>query len=119
MSEARTYTGGCHCGAVRFEVTTDLSQVVTCNCSICQKTGTMLTFVPEGQLSLQSGEDALRSYHFNKKVIDHLFCTTCGIRSFARGKRPDGAEVAAVNVRCLDGVEIEALQPVHFNGRSL
>ena len=61
----------------------------------------------------------MTDYLFNKHVIHHLFCTTCGIESFARGKGQDGAEMVAVNARCLDGVEPDALNPKKFDGRSL
>lgn len=117
MSEAKTYSGGCHCGAVRYEVTTDLGQTITCNCSICAKTGTVLTFVPAERFRLLAGADALRDYQFAQKRIHHLFCATCGIRSFARGATPDGAEMYAVNLRCVDGVDLDALSPTPVDGR--
>ncbi|HEX2115311.1 MAG TPA: GFA family protein [Alphaproteobacteria bacterium] len=119
MPEMKTYTGGCHCGAVRYEVRTDLSQVIACNCSICTKRGSMLTFVPEDQFKLLMGEGILKDYQFNHKVIHHLFCPTCGIESFAKGTMPDGKKMAAINVRCLDGVDLNALKPTPFDGRSL
>ena len=119
MADAKTYTGGCHCGAVRFRVTMPLEGVLSCNCSICAKTGALLAFAPAAQLELELGEDALADYQFGKKRIHHLFCKRCGIRSFARGLRPDGAPVVAVNARCLDGVDAEALPVRHFDGKSL
>jgi hypothetical protein len=118
MTEARKYTGGCHCGAVRYEVTFALESAMTCNCSICSKTGTRLTFVPADRFRLLSGEDALTDYQFGKKRIHHLFCKTCGIRSFGRGKGPDGTDMVAVNVRCLDGVDLAAIPTRQFDGRS-
>ena len=85
---ATTYKGGCHCGKVAYEVTADLSKpVISCNCSICGRKGTLLSFVPSDDFKLLSGEDSLTSYRFNRKVIDHLFCSTCGVTSFARGCR--------------------------------
>jgi hypothetical protein len=119
MENSTVHTGGCHCGKVRFEVKTALEQVITCNCSICQKTGSILTFVPAQDFKLLSGEDALTDYQFNKKVIHHLFCSTCGIRSFARGKNADGSDAVAINVRCLDDVDIAALKPFAYDGKSL
>jgi hypothetical protein len=119
MAEPRTYTGGCHCGKVRFEVTTDLGRVMACNCSICAKAGWLLAFAPAEQFTLRSGEDVLTDYQFGKKRIHHLFCRQCGIRSFSRGLTPDGRETSAVNVRCLDGVDVEALTIVPFDGKSL
>ncbi len=119
MAEMAKYRGGCHCGAVRYEVESTLEPVVSCNCSICQKRGALLTFVPAAQFTLLSGESELTDYQFNKKVVHHLFCSHCGVGSFARGKRPDGAEMIAVNVRCLDDVDPAALSPMPFDGKSL
>lgn len=116
---SEVHSGGCHCGKVRYKVEVDLSQpMLTCNCSICSKTGTMLAFVPVDKLTVESGEDQLTDYQFNKKVIHHLFCKSCGIRSFARGAGPDGKEAAAINVRCLDDVNLDALQTYAYDGRS-
>jgi hypothetical protein len=119
MGTMKTYTGGCHCGKVRYEVTTDFSHVMDCNCSICSKKGHVLTFVPAEQFKLLSGADSLSDYQFNKHVIHHTFCSTCGIASFASGKKPDGTPMNAINVRCLDGVDISKLDVKHVDGRSL
>jgi hypothetical protein len=118
MSEAKTYSGGCHCGKVRYEVTTDLATVLQCNCSICSKKGHLLTFVPADAMKLQSGADDVTDYQFNKHVIHHLFCKTCGIGSYANGKGPDGKAMFAINVRCLDGVDISTLKLTQFDGKS-
>ena len=118
MSEVKTYTGGCHCGKVRYEVKLDLSgPVISCNCSMCGRAGTLLTFVPATQFSLLSGEDVLTDYKFNKHVIHHLFCSVCGIKSFARGAGKDGPTVA-VNARCLDDVDVGQLKVNQFDGKS-
>ena len=119
MAQTRKYTGGCHCGSVRYEVTMALGEVLQCNCSICSKTGSLLAFAPADQFRLISGADRLTDYQFGRKRIHHLFCATCGIRSFARGTGPDGKEVRAVNVRCLDDIDVAALQIRHFDGKSL
>lgn len=116
-----THKGGCHCGKVRFEVQgVDLSKpVIACNCSICQRSGSLLAFVPATSFTLVSGEDELQHYAFNTKSIDHLFCKTCGIKSFAKGKNPDGTEMRAINVRCLDDLEdVRKLELHWFDGRS-
>jgi len=63
---------------------------------------TLLAFVPVDNFQLIAGEDALSPYGFNKHVILHNFCKTCGIKSFARGKKPDGTAMVAINARCLD-----------------
>ena len=119
MAEARTYAGSCHCGAVRYQATTDLAKVLACNCSRCAKLGALLTFAPASAFTLSSGGDVLTDYQFNKKVIHHLFCRLCGIESFARGTAPDGSEMVAINVRCLDGVDPASLTPTPFNGRDM
>ena len=119
MAEEKTYDGGCHCGAVRYRVTLALESAITCNCSICQKTGTMLAFAPAARFELLSGEGALTDYQWGKKHIHHLFCNRCGVRSFARGTMPNGDPVAAVNVRCLEGVDLEKVATKKFDGRSI
>lgn len=119
MSELETYSGGCHCGKVRYEAHLDLSKpVISCNCSMCGRTGTLLTFVPTTQFTLKSGEDALTDYTFNTKSIHHLFCKVCGIKSFARGSTPDGNKMVAVNTRCLDDVDLDSLPVTTFDGKS-
>lgn len=118
MAEAKKYTGGCHCGAVRYEATAELGRVIACNCSICSKKAHLLAFVPAEQFTLVAGGDALTDYQFNTKKIHHLFCKTCGVQSFARGTGPDGREMVSLNVRCLDGVDPAALEITHFDGKS-
>jgi len=114
----KTYSGGCHCGKVRYEVETEIAQLMQCNCSICSKRSGLLTFVGKDQFRLLSGGDALTDYQFNKHNIHHLFCSTCGVASFARGTKPDGSEMVAINARCLEGVEV-ATYPVHqVDGKS-
>jgi hypothetical protein len=110
------YTGGCQCGAVRYSAVADLSHTMTCNCSRCKKLGVVLGFTPASAFKLEKGEDNLTEYKFNKNVISHLFCKTCGIQSFARGVGPDGTPTIALNVRCLDNINIDAFQPKPFNG---
>jgi hypothetical protein len=119
MPETKTYTGGCHCGAVRFEAKIALGDVISCNCSICQMRGSLLTAIPPADFRLLAGEDALTKYQFNTRAIHHLFCSTCGIESFSRGTAPDGKVMVAINARCLDGVELANLAIKNFNGRAL
>ena len=118
MSE-ETYQGSCHCGAVTYEVAIDLPQVVSCNCSICSKKGTLLAFAPKAKFNLKSGDEHLTDYQFGKKAIHHLFCNTCGVTPFGLGSMPDGTEMAAVNVRCLEGVDFESIPVHHYDGKSI
>lgn len=119
MADVRTYRGSCHCGAVRFTAEADLSQTVACNCSMCRRSGAILAFVPAAQFHLETPEDALQDYQFNKRIIHHLFCKTCGVRPFGRGKGPNGSDMVAINVRCLDDVDATALTPMSYDGASL
>ena len=114
----QTYSGGCHCGKVRYQVQLELTTAMECNCSHCQKAGYLLAFVPPEQFTLESGEDQLNDYQFNKKVIHHTFCRGCGIKSFGTGQRPDGAKMYAVNVRCLDGIDLAQIPRTPYDGRS-
>jgi hypothetical protein len=79
----------------------------------------MLTFVPAAEFQLERGADALTDYQFGRKNLHHLFCKHCGIRSFARGVHPKLGEMVALNVRCLDGVDLAAIPTKQFDGKSL
>ena len=113
---AEHYHGSCQCGAVSFEVDADLDRTVTCNCSRCKRLGSVLTFAPRNKFNLVSGQDHLKEYQFNKKQIHHLFCETCGIQSFSYATAPDGSDVVAVNVNCLEGIDPLALTPHAHDG---
>ena len=115
----KVYSGGCHCGTVRYDVAADIGEVMACNCSRCAKLGWLLIFVPASDFTLKSGAQATTDYQFNKRAIHHLFCATCGIESYAHGKGPGGAEMVAINVRCLDDVDPDAFKVKTINGRSL
>ena len=118
MPDLRTFTGGCHCGMVRFECTSDLAMVTACNCSICTKKGLHFTFVTTASLQLRDGAENLKEYLFNKHAIRHQLCTDCGVDVFARGTKPDGSEVIALNVSCIDGIELANLTMTPIDGRN-
>lgn len=113
-----TYHGSCHCGAIAFDVEGTLEGVMSCNCSICQRKGALMWFVPRDKLTLLTPESNASTYLFNKHVIRHRFCPTCGIHPFGEGTDRQGNRMAAVNVRCLDGVDLAALPVTHIDGRS-
>lgn len=112
-----THRGGCHCGAVRFEV--DAPAVLTvqdCNCSICRKTGYLHLIVPRSRFRLLQGEASLSTYTFNTGVAQHRFCAVCGIKSFyVPRSNPDGVDV---NVRCLDDGTVTQVVIEPFDGRN-
>ncbi len=112
----KTFEGGCHCGRVRFRVRSDLARVSECNCSMCAKKGYLHWIVPPERFELLSGREDLATYTFNTGTAKHHFCRCCGIASFYIPRSdPDKIDV---NARCLDGVDIAALQVTHFDGRN-
>ncbi|MFC3704942.1 GFA family protein [Devosia honganensis] len=102
MTEMREYQGQCHCGAVRFTARTGLASMGDCNCSRCRRLGWVMQSMPAEDFRLLAGEDNLTLYRFNTEKIDHLFCRTCGIESFARGSDGQGNRMVMVNVGCLE-----------------
>jgi len=116
-----THAGSCHCGAVTFEADVDLSApVLSCNCSHCSRKGFLLSFIPAAAFTLKTPAAPLTEYRFNKEHIAHLFCPKCGVEAFARGKHPaTGADIVAVNVRCIPGVDPDTLTVKKVDGASL
>lgn len=114
-----THHGSCHCGRIKFEVDGDIGSAMSCNCSICQRKGSLMWFVPRASLRLLTPESDTASYTFNKHVIQHRFCPTCGMHPYGEGRSPKGEEMAAINLRCLEDVELDAIPVTHFDGRAL
>jgi hypothetical protein len=109
------YQGGCHCGAVRYQIEVEQLTAVDCNCSICIKKGFIHLIVPAARFMLLQGADALSTYTFNTGIAKHHFCRHCGIHSFYRPRsHPEGYDV---NLRCLDGNAIEQFQITPFDGQ--
>jgi hypothetical protein len=110
------HQGGCHCGRVRFEVLAPAAiEVSDCNCSICAKSGYLHLIVPKERFTLLAGDDALCTYTFNTGVAKHLFCATCGVKSFYIPRsHPHGV---SVNARCLDPGTILKMTVRPFDGR--
>ena len=115
--EKVTHRGGCHCGAVRFEVRAPAAVTVQrCNCSMCAKTAFLHLIVPGADFTLVAGADKLTTYTFNTGVARHLFCRTCGVKSFyVPRSNPDGW---SVNLRCLDQGTVERVLFEDFDGQN-
>jgi hypothetical protein len=112
----RIWQGGCHCGAVRFEVVADIHEVIDCNCSICTKKGFLHLIVEPEKFRLLRGEEALVTYRFNTGTARHTFCGICGIHAFYTPRsHPDKVDV---NVRCLEGIDLAALKIRALDGRN-
>lgn len=113
------YRASCHCGAVAVAFEGEITEVLACNCSICERKGSLLWFTPRDGLTLLSTDAAAASYEFNKHRIRHRFCPSCGIHPYAEGVDGKGNAMAAINVRCVEGIDLQALAVKHFDGRSL
>lgn len=112
------YRGSCHCGRVAFEVEGQVDSGMSCNCSICQRKGSLLWFVPRAQLRLLTADENASTYMFNKHVIKHRFCAACGIHPYGEGTDPKGNAIAAVNLRCLEDFDLKSVPLTEFDGRS-
>lgn len=112
------YRGSCHCGQVRFEVEGEVDSGLACNCSMCSRRGSLLWFVPREKLRLLTAEDAASTYLFNKHVIQHRFCPTCGIHAYGEAPGPGGQQMAAINLRTLEDFDLAAVPVQQFDGKS-
>jgi len=93
------YHGTCHCGAVRFEIETDFTELTRCDCSICRRKNALMVQVHESRFKLLAGEDSLTEYQFHTRTARHYFCKICGIYPFHRKRvTPDNF---GINVNCL------------------
>ena len=113
------YKGSCHCGNIAFEVEGQVDNALSCNCSMCQRRGSLLWFAPRSSLRLLTPEINASTYLFNKHAIKHNFCGVCGIHPYGEGKSPDGTETAAINIRCIEGIDLESIPVHHYDGRSI
>jgi hypothetical protein len=113
------YNGSCHCGEISFEVEGEIKGAMACNCSMCQRKGSLLWFVPREDLHLSSPGDLANTYTFNKHVIKHHFCPTCGIHPYGEGVDPNGKAMAAINIRCIENIDLASVPVQHFDGRSI
>jgi hypothetical protein len=114
-----TYTGSCHCGGVAFEVEGTIDRGLACNCSMCARRASLLWFVPREQLTLKTPESAVGTYLFNQHAIRHRFCPTCGIHAFGEATDPKGRAMAAVNLRVIEGIDLDAVPVTHYDGKSI
>src|SRR4249920_877422 len=110
----QTYQGACHCGRVTFELQAKLDYVIDCNCSLCRRRGALWHGANESSLRIVRGEEELTLYQFNTKTAKHHFCRHCGVHPFVR-PRLDPSKWA-VNVRCIDEVDLSSVPVRQFDG---
>lgn len=117
-SSMKRYHGSCHCGRVKFAVTTRIDKIVSCNCSICSKKGVLHHRVAPEQFELLQGDEFLSLYQFGTQEAKHYFCSTCGIHPFSNPRA--APDMVSVNARCLDDfdLETESYELVKFDGRN-
>jgi hypothetical protein len=115
MNQDVIHHGGCHCGAVRYELQNPAElEVHDCNCSICSKVGYLHITVPKDKLKILTGADRLTSYQFNTGVANHMFCSICGVKAFyVPRSHPDGY---SVNARTLDPGTVKRMTIIPFEG---
>lgn len=113
------HKGSCHCGKVTFEFDGEIADVVECNCSHCSRKGYLLAFAGRDSLRITASGESLAVYTFNKHVIQHHFCSHCGCAPFGFGTAPGGRETVAVNIRCLEGIDLAVLKRIPYDGRAL
>ena len=112
------HTASCHCGHLKLEIDAPLDNAIECNCSICAKKGYILAFAPASQVRVVSDAD-IRGYRFHSMKIEHAFCGHCGCSPFGRGEAPNGTDTYAINLRCVDGLDLSSVNISPFDGRSL
>ena len=111
------HTGSCHCGAVRFAISTNFPELTTCDCSICARKNALMVKVHESQFELISGAESLAEYQFHTKTARHFFCRICGIYPFHRKRvTPD---YFGVNVHCLDNFAADGIPVRATSGRDM
>jgi len=114
----QSLTGSCHCGTIAYTVEVDPASAIACNCSICSRLGAVWAFAPKAKFKLTNGEGKQGDYQFNKHVLHHRFCPSCGVESYAEGKGQDGSEQVGINLRCVQAIDVNKLSPKQIDGRS-
>ncbi len=112
----KTYAGSCHCGRVTFDLQASIEFAMYCNCSLCRRVGALWHGASEASLHITKGQDVLEQYQFNTMTAKHYFCRHCGVHPFTR-PRLDPSRWA-VNMRCIDGVDLSSLEVRNFDGEN-
>jgi hypothetical protein len=112
------HTGGCHCGAIRFEVEIDASKGAMCNCSICTKLGAVGAIVKPAAFRLVSGEAEMSTYEWGGRISQRKFCKHCGVYCFAYGHMDVlGGDYVSINLNSLDDFDRGRVKIGYWDGR--
>jgi hypothetical protein len=112
-------TGSCHCGKIAYSLDEEMpTDALACNCSICRRKAYLHHFTIPDKFTLHADRDDIQVYTFNRHAIRHQFCKTCGCAPFAEGTGPDGKDMVEINLRCVDGLDVESLNVSHYDGAS-
>jgi len=113
----KKYEGSCHCGAVKFSASIEVGDSYICDCSICSRKGSIMNRVVSGDFQIIDGEGSLKTYKFNTQVGTHYFCGNCGIHTFHNPR--SAPDIWSVNVRCIQEIDPNSLQPKQVHGSKL
>jgi hypothetical protein len=111
------YHGSCHCGAVRFTVESEITDLYTCDCSLCRRRGATMTSVKDDCLTITSGEDKLSLYQWNARIAKHYFCSVCGIYPFH--KKRSMPDHYGVSIACLEDFDPAGIAVRKAEGRGM
>jgi hypothetical protein len=110
--------GSCHCGKVAYRLDETPTEAMECNCSMCRRKAYLLAFSTPDKFELQTPREEISAYTFNRHVIRHQFCRTCGCAPFSEGTGPDGKPMVAINLRCAEDFDLGSLKIIPFDGAS-
>lgn len=113
-----SFRGSCHCGKLAYSVDEDPpASAMECNCSICRRKAALHHFTTPDRFRREADEADIQVYTFNTHNIRHMFCRSCGAAPFAEGQGPNGPMVE-INLRCAEGIDLEALEITKYDGAS-
>lgn len=112
------YKGHCHCGRIAFKVEGTLTEAMSCNCSLCQRKGSLMWFVPRKSMHLLTPDENASTYTFHKHIIKHRFCPVCGVHTYGEGTDTKGNRMVSINIRCLEKIDLDSIPVVQCDGLS-
>jgi hypothetical protein len=115
----KKYTGGCHCGQVRFEVELDLSGGGgMCNCTVCTKISPISAITKPEAFRQLAGEDSLSTYEWGGRISRRKFCKHCGVHCFAFGHLAElGGDYVGINLNCIYDFDRGTIAISYWDGR--